>query len=103
MELAFSETHLEGGVEIVYTITPGPGDTFNFVQYHSQLGELKGTGAITQRSIFLSFLSEDGAYSGFETMERIDESHYNLRGALSLNGLPSSVLEAAVRRVAEEV
>lgn len=102
MELDFSEAQREGGVEIVYTISPDSEDTFKFVQYHSQLGELRGSGAMTDRSILITFQSEDGSYSGFEAMERIDDEHYHLRGTLSLNGMPSTVLEAAVRLTREE-
>ena len=81
------------------TVSPNGNDTFNLVQYHSKLGQLHGTGAVTSRTILLTFQSPDNTYSGFEAVEKIDDCHYHLRSALSLNGMPSSVLEAALRRV----
>ena len=99
MELDFSQTEREGGVEIVYTISPSNSDTFVLDQYHSKLGKLSGSGALTKRTILLTYQSDDGAFSGFEAAEMIDDNHYHLRGALSLNGMPSSVLEAALRRM----
>ena len=102
LEMDFKEANREGGLEIIYTVSPNGSDTFKLVQNHSKLGRLEGTGAVTRRTILFTFQSPDGAYSGFEAMERIDENHYHLRSALSLNGMPSSVLEAAVRRMGDE-
>lgn len=99
MELDFRESQREGGLEMIYTVSPNGNDTFNLVQYHSKLGQLHGTGAVTSRTILLTFQSPDNTYSGFEAVEKIDDCHYHLRSALSLNGMPSSVLEAALRRV----
>jgi hypothetical protein len=102
MEIDFKEAERDGGLELVYTISPNPGDTFRLTQHHSKLGRLEGSGAVTRRTILLTFRSEDGAYTGFEAAEKIDDDHYHLRGALSLNGMPSTVLEAAIRRLGRE-
>jgi hypothetical protein len=99
MELDFSQTAREGGLEAVYTLSPSGKDSFDLVQNHSKLGRLEGHVVVTKRSIILTYSSADGAYAGFEAAERIDDDHYHLRGALSLNGMPGSVLEAAVRRL----
>lgn len=99
MEVDFNHQSRSGGVEVVYTINPGKDNSFKFVQYNSQLGELAGEGNTTHDSILLSYQSEDGSYGGFEALERIDEGHYRMRGTLSLNGMPSSVMEAALSRV----
>jgi hypothetical protein len=103
LELDFSVSGREGGLEVVYTISPNGGDTFEIVENHSKLGTLLGTGAITKRTILITFQSPGGEYSGFEAMERIDERHYHLRSALSLNGIPTTVLEAAVRKTGGEI
>ena len=99
LEVDFNEANRAGGVEMVYTINLEDEESFSFVQYNSQLGELSGKGNTTASSILLTYQSEDGSYGGFEALERIDEENYRLRGTLSLNGMPSSVLEAAFRRV----
>jgi len=99
MELDFSQTKREGGVETIYTLSPNGKDSFELVQNHSKLGRLEGHAVLTKRTIILTFQNKDGTYAGFEAAEKIDENHYHLRGALSLNGMPSSVLEAAVRRL----
>jgi hypothetical protein len=99
MELEFSQTERESGLETVYTLDRTGKDSYDLVQHHSKLGKLQGHAVVTKRSIILTFESDDGAYAGFEAAERIDENHYHLRGALSLNGMPSSVLEAAIRRL----
>jgi hypothetical protein len=100
MEVDFDETTHGGGVELVYTINANtPDEGFSFVQYNSQLGELSGEGSTTTDGIFLNYTSDDGAYGGFESLERIDEDNYKLRGTLSLNGMPSSVLEAAITKI----
>lgn len=99
LEVDFDESNRSGGVEMVYTIDLEDDESFKFVQYNSQLGELSGKGNTTEDSILLSYQSEDGSYGGYEALERINEEHYRLRGTLSLNGMPSSVLEAAFRRI----
>lgn len=99
MEIDFSQAGREGGLEVIYTISGSGGDSFALDQLHSKLGKMSGNGAVTSRSILLTFSSDDGAYSGFEAAEMIDKDHYHLRGALSLNGIPSSIIEAALRRL----
>lgn len=100
MEVDFDDSTHGAGVELVYTInTDIQGEGFQFVQYNSQLGELSGEGNTTSEGIFLNYCSEDGAYGGYESLERIDADNYKLRGTLSLNGMPSSVLEAAIRKI----
>jgi len=102
MELDFSQTNREGGVETVYTLSPNGKDSFELVQNHSKLGMLTGHAVVTKRTIIMTFQNEAGTYAGFEAAERIDDDHYHLRGALSLNGMPSSVLEAAVRKLGNQ-
>lgn len=103
MEVGFDQGRREGGVELVYTIDLAEGEKFTFVQYNSQLGELSGEGNTTADTILLSYRSDDGAYGGFEALERVNETHYRLRGTLSLNGMPSSVMEAAFHRLPNSV
>lgn len=98
LEVGIDDSQRAGGVELVYTIDLGDSGTFTFVQYNSQLGELAGEGSTTEEAILLAYQSPDGAFGGFEALERIDSENYRLRGTLSLNGMPSSVLEAAVTR-----
>lgn len=103
MEVGFDDTTHGGGVELVYTIDADEQkENFSFVQYNSQLGELSGEGSTTAESIFLNYCSDDGAYGGFESLERIDDHNYKLRGTLSLNGMPSSILEAAIKRLPDQ-
>jgi len=100
MEVGFDDTTDGGGVELVYTIdADDKHETFSFVQYNSQLGELSGEGSANEEAIFLHYTSEDGAYGGFEALERVDDQNYKVRGTLSLNGMPSSVLEAELQRI----
>ena len=51
LEMDFRETNREGGLEIIYTVSPNGSDTFKLVQNHSKLGRLEGTGAVTRRTI----------------------------------------------------
>lgn len=99
LELDFNGTEREGGAEVVYTILPAEGATFRFVQLHSKLGRLHGACTVTGKAIIFNFSSSEGAYSGYEVLEKIDENRYHLRGTLSLNGMPSSVLEATLHRI----
>ncbi len=99
------ELHTNGheeGLELIYSLTPKKTDIFDFVQYNGRLGELRGKGAVTKRSIVLIYGSDDGTYSGFEAMEQVDEDHYHLRSTLSVKGVPTSILEAAVHQLERE-
>ena len=78
LELEFSETHREGGLEVVYTVSPKGKDTFDLMQHHSKLGRLVGKGAVTKQTILITFRSDDGTYSGFEAMEKVDAGHYHV-------------------------
>jgi hypothetical protein len=100
MEVNFDEAAIGGGVELVYTIDLEENGSFSFIQYNSQLGTLTGKGSATESSILLSYQSEDGAYGGKETVFRHDDDNYSLRGTLSLNGIPSSLLQAQFTRLA---
>jgi hypothetical protein len=99
LEVDFDDEIREGGVELVYTIRINGKHSFDFTQYNSQLGVLSGEGSTTAEMILLNYKSEDGSFGGFEALEKIDKENYHLRGTLSLNGMPSSVLEAVFRRV----
>ena len=74
MEVDFDESNRSGGVELVYTIVPTEDNTFEFIQYNSQLGELFGNGNTTDDLIQLNYQSKDGSFCGYQALERIEEA-----------------------------
>ena len=68
----------------VYTLEPWPGgeDSSPWESVNPELGLLFGMITVVGDTILSRFVSEDGEYSGMESLRMIDETTYENRGAL---------------------
>jgi hypothetical protein len=67
-----------------YQVAPfrGRSRSTTFSSVNPKLGHLLGLFAVTEDSIISRFISEDGEYSGVETMTLEEDGSYTARGAL---------------------
>jgi hypothetical protein len=84
-----------------YKIVPfGPDKDFTtWTSLNPALGRLAGKFVIVDDSILSFFQSEDGQYTGFEYLRKLDESTYTNRGALFQGAQKGSSWIAELRKI----
>jgi hypothetical protein len=73
-----------------------------YTSFQSQtpdLGKIRGQLLLCDDNIFLSFVSEDGKYSGVEHMHRVDEHHYTANGYIYFGTQRHSSWNIQLKRV----
>lgn len=84
-----------------YEITPfEEADRYTtFLSQTPDLGKIKGQLLICDNDIFISFVSEDGKYSGVDHMVRVDEHHYSTNGFIYFGKQRHSSWDIQLKRV----
>lgn len=69
-----------------------------FKSFNPSMGKLEGEVIIKDESIHSYYISEDKIYNGFETVERINDEEYSVKGYFFANGIKISFWELLLKK-----